>query len=177
MNFKNVLKNNTVSFKAGLILILFGLVLLVFGKFKDLLTQKSYSPVITPAPISLKVVKIIDGDSIVLSDGSEVRYIGIDTPEIQLNDCYATEAAKANSDLVLGKEVTIIGDTSDKDKYGRLLRYIYVGDQFVNDYLVKNGFAKVMTVLPDTKFSNEFAVSENYARQNLLGLWGKCLKK
>lgn len=172
---KNVLKNNTVSFRAGLILVLFGLILLLFGKIKGSLVTKIDIPVSTPASTTYEVAKVIDGDSIVLSTGEEVRYIGLDTPELSSKDCFATEAARLNSDMVLGKIVTITADTSDKDKYGRLLRYVYIDGIFVNDYLVKNGYAKAMSVPPDTKFSDEFVLSESYAKQNLLGLWGKCI--
>lgn len=173
---RNELKNNR-HLLIGPALLIVGLGLILSQIFTSNKVEILPIPATIKLPTTATVSKIIDGDSIVLSDGSEVRYIGIDTPEIQLGDCYATEAAKANSDLVLGKVVTLTGDASDKDKYGRLLRYIYVDNQFVNDYLVKNGFAKVMTVPPDTKFSNEFTVSENYAKENGLGLWRKCLKK
>jgi micrococcal nuclease len=111
-----------------------------------------------------------------LSTGDEVRYIGINTPEIENNDCYATEAAKANSDLVLGKSVTLVKDASETDKYGRLLRYVYTGDTFINDELVKNGCARVMSISPDIKFESTFLASEKFAKDNLLGFWRKCSK-
>lgn len=185
MKFQNVLKNNTLSFKFGLLLLILGFVVLLGQKLLNLKNKRiEVLPSSTPvAAEKLIVSKVIDGDTVILSTGNEVRYIGIDAPEIEGEECFAAEAAKANSDLILGKEVKLVKDVSDTDKYGRLLRYVYVEDPelvsesvFVNNYLVKNGYAKVMTVSPDTKFENLFISSENYARENKLGLWGKCGK-
>jgi len=74
--------------------------------------------------------------------------------------------------LVLNKKVRLVKDVSDTDRYGRLLRYVYVDDTFVNDYLVKEGYAKASTYAPDVKFSGQFAASEREARENKRGLWG-----
>jgi len=89
-------------------------------------------------------------------------------------ECYATGAAEINKDLVLGKTVKLVKDVSETDEYGALLRFVYVGNIFVDDYLVKVGAAKIMTVPPDTEFKDEFLESQNYAKENKLGLWGKC---
>lgn len=171
---KNVLRNNKSSFKIFLILSVVAFVLTLYQKFSGVVVQIPASSVPTPQVITGIVAKVIDGDSVILSTDEQVRYIGVDTPEIQTGECYAAEAAKTNSDLVLGKLVKLVKDTSKTDKYGRSLYYVYVGDIFVNDYLLKNGFAKVMTVPPDTKFEDEFVNSENYAKQNLLGIWKNC---
>jgi micrococcal nuclease len=74
----------------------------------------------------------------------------------------------------LGKTVKLVKDVSETDKCGRLLRFVYVGDQMIDDELVKEGAAKIETVPPDTEFKDEFQMSENYAKENKLGLWGKC---
>jgi len=147
---------------------------LIFQKFSTTAIKKI--PASSPAPTyeTARVVKVTDGDSIELSTGENIRYIGINSPELESNECFAAESAKANSDLVLGKTVSLVRDISETDKYGRSLYYVYVGDIFVNDYLLKNGFAKVMTVPPDVKFEDEFVSSEAYAKANALGLWGKC---
>jgi len=85
---------------------------------------------------TVQVKRVIDGDTIVLSDDRKVRYIGIDTPEIhhpqKAVQCFGTEAARFNKELVEGKEVTLQKDISDTDRYGRLLRYVWVNDIFVN---------------------------------------------
>lgn len=125
------------------------------------------------------VTRVIDGDTIdVLIDGVEtrVRYIGIDTPEtVHPNksiECFGEEASDKNKELVLDKKVRLVKDTSDKDKYGRLLRYVYVEDIFVNKFLVERGFANSVTYPPDVALSAELREAEENARQNKYGLWG-----
>lgn len=98
----------------------------------------------------------------------------MNTPEVETNECFNSEATKVNKDLVLGKVVRLEKDVSEADKYGRLLRYVYVGDIFVDDYLVKKGYAKIMIVQPDIKHEDEFLQSEKFAKESKLGLWGKC---
>ena len=120
------------------------------------------------------VTKVIDGDTIVLENGERVRYIGIDTPEISQNECFALEAKKKNEELVLGKRVRLEKDVSERDKYGRLLRYVYVGNIFVNDYLVRNGYAYAVTYPPDVKYSERFLQAQREARENKRGLWAYC---
>jgi endonuclease YncB( thermonuclease family) len=102
-----------------------------------------------------RVVNVVDGDTIdVLLNGARVpvRYIGINTPE-RGETCY-TEAREANQALVGGQTVTLVADAEDTDQYGRLLRYIYVGDVFVNAELVEAGFAEVVRYRPnDAQFN------------------------
>lgn len=125
----------------------------------------------------IKVVRVIDGDTIILENGKTVRYIGIDTPELRTKkgkpECYAYEAKKKNEALVLGKKVRLEKDVSETDKYGRLLRYVYVDGVFVNEYLVKEGYATVLTYPPDVAYANLFLVAQQDARENNRGLWGK----
>jgi len=126
------------------------------------------------------VLYVLDGDTIVLTDGTTVRYIGIDTPEIkhkegvQTDECFGREAMAENRALVEDKQVTMLRDVSQTDTYGRLLRYVYVGDTFVNDVLVKNGFATVSTFPPDTLHSGVFTASQAEAKSNKRGLWSVC---
>lgn len=127
-----------------------------------------------------RVTKVVDGDTIDLATGERVRYIGVDTPEtkhpIKKVECFGKEATEKNKELVLEKEVRLEKDVSDKDRYGRLLRYVYVQDLFVNDYLARNGFAHAATFPPDVKFSELFLAAEREARENSRGLWaaGAC---
>lgn len=136
-------------------------------------TQSSSTPLIAPAGDLVKVTKVIDGDTIVLETGETVRYIGIDAPETR-GDCFAAESTNKNKELVLGKKVRLEKDVSETDRYKRLLRYIYVDNIFINDYLVRQGYAKVATYPPDVKYQNQFLEAEKYARENKLGLWSKC---
>jgi len=118
----------------------------------------------------IKCTRVIDGDTIELENGDRVRYIGINTPEAgdELGD-YATEI---NKELVEGKEVKLIKDVSDTDKYGRILAYVYIGNIFVNAYLVEEGYAQVATYPPDVKYADLFLELQQKAREEGKGFWG-----
>lgn len=123
------------------------------------------------------VSRVIDGDTIELSNGKVIRYIGIDTPELRgenENTCFGLEAAKENVRLVLGKKVRLEKDVSETDKYGRLLRYVWIEDRMINEELVKTGYAKSATYPPDIKYFERFKDAESSAFSNKLGLWQKC---
>lgn len=125
-----------------------------------------------------KVTKVIDGDTIQLEDGRKIRYIGIDAPETndprRKVECFGQEAKKKNKEMVVGKSVRLEKDVSETDKYGRLLRYAYIDNIFINDYLVRQGFASVATFPPDVKFAEQFRAAEQEARENNRGLWNNC---
>jgi micrococcal nuclease len=129
----------------------------------------------TTSEQSFLVAKVIDGDTITLEDGRKVRYIGIDAPEVH-GDCFAQEATQKNKELVLNKRVQLVKDKSEVDRYGRLLRYVYVNDIFVNNTLVREGFAMSKKYPPDTKFSQQFMKAEEEARNQGKGLWGICTR-
>lgn len=134
----------------------------------------------TAAPAAVEVVAVVDGDTIkVLIDGVEerVRYIGIDTPESYgtgAPECYSQEASARNRTLVDGKQVTLVADVEDRDKYERLLRYVYVDGVLVNEVLVQEGFATTMTIEPNTEKQQLFADTEATARLTGVGLWSAC---
>ncbi|MEK7516648.1 MAG: thermonuclease family protein [Patescibacteria group bacterium] len=125
------------------------------------------------------VSRVIDGDTVVLSNGERVRYIGIDAPETSDNRvevrCFAKAAAAKNAELVLGKAVQLVKDVNDTDRYGRLVRYVYQGDIFVNLELVRTGFASAYRYPPDVAHAEEFVAAEREAREAKRGLWsGVC---
>lgn len=125
---------------------------------------------------TVKVTRVIDGDTIEIEGGKKVRYIGIDTPESKHPSkpvqCFSAEATKKNKELVEGKEVRLEKDVSETDRYGRLLRYVYVGDDFINNILVSEGFAQSSAYPPDIKHQSVFDESQRQAIQNSKGLWG-----
>ncbi len=127
------------------------------------------------------VRRAIDGDTIELESGETVRYIGVDTPESvhpkKPIECFGVEAAQKNAALVEGKAVRLERDVSERDRYGRLLRYVYVGDTFVNEELVRQGFAHALTYPPDVRYQDRFREAERDARAAGRGLWSGCARQ
>jgi endonuclease YncB( thermonuclease family) len=132
-------------------------------------------PTSPPAPRSVGaalVTAITDGDTVTVEmDGTSytVRYIGMDTPE--RGDPFYAEATQANSDLVLGREVWLEKDVNETDRFGRLLRYVYVGDVMINEELVRTGYAQASAYPPDVKYQERLDRAERLARENNAGLW------
>lgn len=116
------------------------------------------------------VASVIDGDTVELVDGRHVRYLGIDTPEV--GEYYAEEATARNRDLVEGKTIELQRGSRERDEYGRLLRYVYVGGTFVNGELVAEGYATAYIFDPDDRYSQVLVQLEQYARMKEVGLWG-----
>lgn len=140
----------------------------------------SFSPPPTslPSPFltEVKVIRVVDGDTIEIEGGEKVRYIGVDTPETvdprRAVGCFGREAAGKNKELVEGQMVRLEKDISETDKFGRLLRYVWVEQVLVNDYLVRGGFAYASSYPPDIKYQEQFRVAEKEAREKKQGLWG-----
>jgi len=184
MNSRKNLRNISLLFVFSVCLILIGYLIYISKKTEVIKIIASPAPISSGQVSYAKVTRVIDGDTIVIDTGQHIRYIGMNTPEIETNDCFATQAAEINKTLVLGKTVKLEKDVSETDKYGRLLRYVYIDGGpstnsgqiplFINNYLVKFGSARVETVPPDVKYKNGFSSSEKYARENKLGLWSIC---
>src|SRR5688572_17067807 len=137
------------------------------------------------------VTRIVDGDTIVVevSDrtrgpgagraavGEEykVRLIGIDTPESvdprSPVECFGKEASAATEALLAGADVRLVKDVSETDRFGRLVRYVYLEDEMANARLVVNGYASAYTYPPDVRHSDLFAQLEREARESDRGLW------
>jgi endonuclease YncB( thermonuclease family) len=118
------------------------------------------------------VARVIDGDTFVLNTGEKVRLILINAPEIG-EKCY-DESKKRLEELVLNKEVRLEKDVSETDKYGRLLRYVYVDSIFVNYQLVREGYAYAYPYPPDIRYESLIEEAEKLARQEGKGcLWRK----
>jgi len=125
------------------------------------------------------VDRVVDGDTIELSDGRKVRYIGIDTPETKDPrkevQCFGEEASAYNQDLVEGKVVAIEADVADKDQYDRLLRYVWLEDEMINKKLVAEGYAYASSYPPNVKYQTQFKLAQQQAREQNLGLWAECM--
>jgi endonuclease YncB( thermonuclease family) len=120
------------------------------------------------------VTRVIDGDTIEVEIDDiiyDVRYIGINTPE-RSDPCF-DEATNANAEFVQGRVVRLERDTSDTDRFGRLLRYVYVDDTFVNEELVQMGVAEVVLYQPDDREFENFRNIEQAAARNGIGCHGR----
>jgi micrococcal nuclease len=114
-----------------------------------------------------RVMQVIDGDTIDVSINGEsmrVRYVGVNTPERD-ETCYA-DAWAANRAMVEGQTVRLVRDTSNTDRFDRLLRYVYVGNTFVNEELIRSGHAEVVLYAPDDQHYDEFRQLEGEAARS-----------
>jgi micrococcal nuclease len=131
-----------------------------------------------PEGLDAEVLSIVDGDTIharVQGRDERVRYIGIDTPETGGDrgpQPYGAEARERNRQLVEGQTVRLVLDAQDRDRYGRILAYVYAPDgSFVNAKLVVEGYARVLTVPPNVRFASVFRTLETEARDEERNLW------
>jgi micrococcal nuclease len=138
-----------------------------------------------------RVTRVVDGDTIEVEvtgrtpgPGAgeaqfgpiyDVRLIGIDTPEsVDPNspvECFGKEASAAAAALLDGQAVRLVVDVEETDRYDRLLRYVYIGDEMANARLVANGYAFAYTYPPSVRHSDLFVALEREARDNSRGLW------
>jgi micrococcal nuclease len=127
-----------------------------------------------------EVLRVVDGDTIVVDlSGAEetVRYIGIDTPEPYRDGepaCFSLEASLRNEELVSGKRVELVADREDRDRFDRLLRYVYAEGVFVNEVLIEEGYATPLRIEPNTTYANEFSQLAAVAKQEGEGMWSRC---
>lgn len=134
-----------------------------------------------PASAGALVTRVVDGDTIeALIDGEveDVRYIGVDTPETVKPgtpvQCFGPQASAFNHSLVEGRRVRLVFGEERRDKYGRLLAYVHLGDRFVNAMLVRRGLARSLTIPPNDRFAPLFRGLELRAGRAGRGLWGAC---
>ena len=125
----------------------------------------------------MRVERVVDGDTLVVDGGERVRLIGIDTPEsVKPNtpvECFAREASREMERLVEGRRVRL-DDIDPRDQYDRLLAYVYRDKLFVNEEMVRRGFATVATFPPNVRHVPEFLRAQRDARVAGRGLWSAC---
>jgi micrococcal nuclease len=137
----------------------------------------------TPA----QVVRVVDGDTLIVAfNGTQprLRLIGMDTPETvhptKPVQCFGAEATVRMQQIVdsVHGQVWLEKDVSETDRYGRLLRYVWLGptpaSPLLNEQLVAEGYAQVSTFPPDVKYQDRFLIAQRAARATNSGLWGKC---
>jgi micrococcal nuclease len=129
-------------------------------------------------PVTGTVVRVVDGDTIHVSirgHTEKVRYIGIDTPEVRHptrgEEPGGREATRVNRRLVAGKTVRLELDVQERDRHGRLLAYVHVGDTMINAELVRLGYAQALTVPPNVRHASLFVELQRQAREAGRGLW------
>lgn len=129
-----------------------------------------------------RVTWVVDGDTIQIEGGQFVRYIGIDTPERRINKGgrwkydpkpYAEAAKEFNEKLVKGGKVRLEFDVQEMDRFGRLLAYVYVNRTFVNEEIIRQGYAQLLTIPPNVRYADRFKKALFEARRKKRGLWKK----
>jgi micrococcal nuclease len=129
------------------------------------------------------VTRVVDGDTVhVRVGGSDesVRYIGVDTPEtVKPNapvQCFGRAASAYNHRLVEGQAVRLRFDAERRDRYGRLLAYVYRASDglFINAALIRGGYATTLSIPPNTTHAGQFTTLERRARDRRRGLWRAC---
>lgn len=125
------------------------------------------------------VTYVVDGDTLEIEGGQRVRLLGIDAPEY--GDCYFTEASEALRAQVLDRRVRLESDETDIDKYGRLLRHVFVStdpkgstEQHLNAMLVEEGYASVLPIPPDRRYRESLRAQMDEAKREGRGLWEAC---
>jgi len=129
--------------------------------------------------LSVDVLRVVDGDTILvrLPNGAteRVRYIGIDTPESvrpeQPVEPYGPEAANRNRELLSGAQVELEFDVQERDRYGRVLAYVFADGMLVNRRLVEEGLAFAITYAPNVRNQQELLDAQRQARQEGVGIW------
>lgn len=132
------------------------------------------------------VVRVVDGDTVRVriagqADDEAVRLIGIDTPETHgpggLRECFGEEASRRLEEILPeGTEVRVVRDAEPRDRFGRLLAYLYrrQDDLFVNLAMAEEGFAAPLTIPPNVAHRDAFVAAAGEARRRSIGLWARC---
>jgi micrococcal nuclease len=146
-------------------------------KILNLLLEEEENPV---GLVNAKVVRVVDGDTVVVRyKGREerIRLIGVDTPEtVHPNkpvEAYGEEAKEYTKKKLEEKDIQIEFDVQERDRYGRLLGYIWLDGLLFNDELLRMGYARVATFPPNVKYVETFKETERNAREKQVGLWGE----
>jgi len=185
-----------------LVVLSFVLFALLFGfaerREGKIITREANSPILSALPTSsptqpavlaeqqeawvfVPVIRVVDGDTITILIGGKretVRLIGINTPETvdprRPVECFGKEASNKAKELLTGKRVRLEADPTqqDRDRYGRLLRYVYLEDgTFVNEWMIEEGFAYEFTYTAPYQYQEEFKTAQEEAMKKQKGLW------
>jgi micrococcal nuclease len=122
------------------------------------------------------VTRVVDGDTVVLAGPGKVRLIGVDTPEVYGGrECFGAEASDYAKGMLDGRRVSYTVGREARDRYGRLLAYVWLEDgRSFNALLVAGGYARTLTIRPNDIYERDFARLARSARERGRGLWGPC---
>ncbi|MEI8011782.1 MAG: thermonuclease family protein [Candidatus Omnitrophota bacterium] len=178
--------------RPGALLLIFISLFYVVLRYIPSFSHKSVSPQVVNAfeYAAVDVAYVYDGDTIRLSNGEKVRFVGIDTPESSDNKKLRRDARRSGTSavdilrmghqasrytksLLEGRKVRLEFDIEKRDKYGRLLAYVYRVDDglFVNEDIIRNGYAYPMSIPPNIRYADKFRQAFRSARKNNAGLW------
>ncbi len=127
-----------------------------------------------------KVVEVVDGDTVIIDlNGTEttIRLIGVDTPETvhpdeEKNCVFGETASEYLKSRLEGEYIDIEYDNKTKDSYGRTLAYVYIGNEMLNETIIKNGYGVYYYFPDDThRYDDRFIKAQKYAQENFLGMW------
>lgn len=162
---------------------------LVFLAARSIPAAKSQPPAAESRESADRVARVVDGDTLKLAGGERVRLIGIDTPEVHYSEKLARDARRSGRDIAAiqelgrkasdftkklceGKNVRLEYDAVKRDRYGRLLAYVYLEDgTFVNAKIIEEGYAQVYTIPPNVRYAERFLQLQREAREKRKGLW------
>lgn len=166
-------RNRKISLTAVVIAAAVFLLVRVFDLTRDDAGGFSFD---SPGPY--RVQRVVDGDTLVLDGGTRVRLIGVDTPETKHPnkpvEPLGPEASEFTRRHVEGRQVTLQFDRERRDRYKRVLAYVYVGDWFLNEELIRAGFSRAETRYPfSTQMKARFRAAEAEAKENRRGLWAR----
>ena len=120
-------------------------------------------------------MRVIDGDTVELARSGRARLIGVDTPEVYGGvECFGREASAYTKRHLDGRMVGVERGVDERDRYGRLLVYLYTDDGMFNAKLVRDGYASPMTIPPNVDHADRFVKLARDAREREAGLWGSC---
>lgn len=121
------------------------------------------------------VNRAVDGDTIELTNGLRIRYLMVDSPELGEDpDCFSEEAARINALWVEGQEVSLEYDQVCRDRFGRLLAYVFADGRMVNESLAARGLARFLYIAPNDRYRDRLQFAVESAREQGLGLWVAC---
>ncbi len=163
--------------------LILGLVVLAVAAYTAAARSPDPAPSASSSSSNGRVTRVVDGDTIHVMVGGHdenVRYIGVDTPESVKPgtpvQCFAERASAFNKHLVAGEQVRLVRDAEERDRYGRLLAYVYRArdNLFINATLVTGGYAVPLTIPPNVAHEREFRTLATVARRKGRGLWSSC---